>query len=150
MNETAIKLADYYDRFSLNMMHTYNKTKANLVRHMEADEIYEEDGEEIRERAFNLTLIENSKSFLKMLTFNSSSSSSDNKKSIFNLTEEINNLKQFLKSKNIDKHVIYKQFVSQFSNKFDEKILDSDAKKSFKNSKTYKRFLANLARFKQR
>ena len=129
------------------MMKTFNRTLNELKLNNEENLLSESD---LKLKAFNLTLIENSKTFFKMLTNKDEENEEKNRflNENYNNTEEIKQLKELFEKKGLNKNSVYKQFVHQFSNKFDEKVLDVE--NTIKNTKAYKRLMANVLRFKQR
>ena len=136
-------LSSYYDRFALNMMRTYNRTFDELTASKN-----EKNKTLLQNEAFNSTLIENSKHFLRMLTDQGDENQNEAEGKML-----IQNLKDIFERKSLDVNVVYKRFVNHFSNKFDQKMLNvanADAMTSFKNSKAYKNLVSGLLRFKQR
>ena len=91
-------------------------------------------------KAYNLTLIENSKNFLHMITYNESNLEQD-------LQKDMNETLQIFASNNFNRTLIYNTFVMQFSENFNQNI--DKSQQTFLN-KNYKKLVNNLMRFKQR
>ena len=91
-------------------------------------------------KAYNLTLIENSKNFLHMITYNESNLEQD-------LQKDMNETLQIFASNNFNRTLIYNTFVMQFSENFNQNI--DKSQQNFLN-KNYKKLVNNLMRFKQR
>lgn len=133
LNETAIILSDYFDNFNTNMMRIYNEKLGNLTNE-------NEQSEDLIWKAYNLTLIENSKNFLHMITYNESDPNQDVNK---DMGETIN----LFKARKLNNTIIYNTFVNQFyetfyNNNFKQKIGFFE--------KYYKKLISNLLRYKQR
>jgi isocitrate dehydrogenase kinase/phosphatase len=162
------------------MMRTFNRTLLGLRVNEETDELgdYERT---LKMKAFNLTLIENSKHFLRMLTVlrdeedekaeesevsetaeenvqtaddtnNNNNNNNNNNDDDEKTGELVARLKTVFIEKNLDKNVIYKKFVNQFSSKFDEQVLSSAAADWWSSalSGLFKNLNSNLARFQRR
>jgi hypothetical protein len=142
INETEQILSDYYERFATNMMRTFNETLASLRSNEEIEVDLENDEEFLKMKAYNMTLIENSKHFLKMLTHQEEQTENNS-----NNTDLVDKLKRVFEEKKLNKNAIYKKFVSQFSNKFDEQVLNSGRDKW---GLVKSRFLKNVALSYQR
>ena len=138
-NQTALILSDYFDRFNANMMNKYNETLKSLNDQIEPKTDIEE--ESLIWQAYNLTLIESSKNFLHMITYNQSNPNGQDLKQEMNKTMEIFDTHKF------NKTLIYNTFVMQFYENFSHSVEKSN--QSLVN-KSYKKLINNLLRFKQR
>lgn len=114
-------------------MRIYNEKLGNLTNE-------NEQSEDLIWKAYNLTLIENSKNFLHMITYNESDPNQDVNK---DMGETIN----LFKARKLNNTIIYNTFVNQFyetfyNNNFKQKIGFFE--------KYYKKLISNLLRYKQR
>lgn len=137
-NQTALILSDLYDRFNTNMMNKYNETFSDLSDQEGLDK--NDEGETLAWKAYNLTLIESSKKFLHMITFNQSNLGQ-------NLQQEISKTIEIFDTFKFNKTLIYNTFVMQFYENFSQTL--EKTQKSLLN-KSYKKLVTHLLRFKHR
>ena len=134
LNETAIVLSDWFDNFSTNMFQTFNRTFETLKK---SKEIIEEA--ELLWKAYNKTLIINSKNFYQMIAKNESNIKQDLEKDIANIISYIN-------EKKLNNTMIYHSFVNQFYINFNDRQVKAKYSFIYKN---YRKLLSVLIRFKQ-
>lgn len=134
LNETAVVLSDWFDNFSKNMFQTFNKTYVGLQNLKEF-----KDESELLWKAYNKTLIINSKNFFEMIVKNESNSRQDLKKDIANIFS-------YLKEKKLNNTMIYHSFVNQFYTNFNDKMIKAKYGFFYKN---YRKLLSVLIRFRQ-
>lgn len=90
-------------------------------------------------KAYNLTLIENSKKFLHMIALNESIQNQD-------LNSDIKKIVDYFEEKKLNKTTVYHNFVDQFYSNFNTKVVKVKQSNLYK---FYRKFLSNILRFKQ-
>jgi hypothetical protein len=156
INETEQILSNYYERFVVNMMRTFNETLESLRSSEKVETDLENDKDFLKMKAYNMTLIENSKHFLRMLTNQEEKTESlpglnTVNEDRVNKTDLVSQLKKVFEEKSLNKNAVYKKFVNQFSAKFDEKMLNSEKDfLSLSKSRLLKNLMTSFQRLERR
>jgi hypothetical protein len=136
LDESAVTIRKFFDRFNINMMLTYDKILNDLIQNDKTQLV----GDELNWFAFNLTLIENSKSFLYMISFNESNSNEAHQ-------SEIEQAQILIETHKLNATLLYEEFVDSLYKTFRDKL---NKQKRFPYMKYYEKLISNLLRFKQR
>ncbi|CAF0800127.1 unnamed protein product [Brachionus calyciflorus] len=139
VNETALVLSDWFDNFSKNMFSQYNNTIIDLKKDLNEASLNGSYETELIWKAYNQTLIENSKNFYEMIARNNSNQEQ-------NLEQDVKNVLNYLNEKKLNRTMIYTNFVNEFYTKFNDKIVKSKYSFAYKN---YRKLLSVFIRFKQ-
>jgi hypothetical protein len=136
LDESAMIIRKFFDQFNLNMMMTYDKTLNGLINSGKTELV----GDELNWFAFNLTLIENSKNFLYMIS-NNESNSNETPQSLIDKAQNL------IETHKLNATLLYEEFVESLYKTFRDKL---NRHKRFPYMKYYEKLISNLLRFKQR